>query len=61
MRASAIQQLRQTIRQAEVFAIAGGVLANQRNLLHAFGHQALRFGYDRFKSSRAKFSAQLAE
>ena len=54
-----LQQQRQPIFQAEVFAVAGGVLPDQRDLAHALLRQALRFGDDGLKAARAKLAAKL--
>src|SRR5205085_9108268 len=52
-------QQRQAIPQTEVFAVAGGVLADERDLAHARARQPLRLGDHRFKAPRAEFAAKL--
>ena len=54
-----VEQSCQAILQAEVFAVAGGVLADERDLLHAARNELLRFGDDGFKAARAEFAAQV--
>ena len=53
------QQKRQPIFQAEVFAIAGGVLANQGDFANACLRQPFCLGDYRFKPARPKLAAQL--
>ena len=53
------QQKCQAILQAEIFAIAGRVLADQSDLAHARLCQAFRLGNDRLKAPRAELAAQL--
>ena len=55
----ALEQKRQAVAQAEVFAVESGVLADQRNFAHARGGQILRFAHHRFESAAAEFAAQL--
>ena len=45
---------------AEVFAVAGGVLADERDLAHAARDQLLRLGDDRLEPARAELAAQVA-
>ena len=54
-----LQQQSQAIFQAEIFAVAGGVLADEGNLADAALRQALGLGNDGFKAARTKLAAQL--
>ena len=56
-----LEQLRQPIAQAQIFAVRSRVLADQRDFARAGRGQILRFAHHRFKSPAAKFSAQAAE
>ena len=53
------QQKREAIFQAEIFAIASGVLADQGNFSHSGLRETFGLGNDGFKTSRAELSAQL--
>ena len=53
------QQKRQAVFQAEILAVAGRVLADQRDFAHARPRQALGLGDDRLKSPRPELAAQL--
>src|SRR5215471_5504717 len=54
-----VQQQRKAILQAKVLAVAGRVLADERNLLHPRSRQPLGFRNHGFKPSRAKLPPQL--
>ena len=54
-----LQQQSKAIFQAQVFAIAGGVLADQRDFAHTIGSQPLRFSNYGFKMTRPELSAKL--
>ena len=54
-----VEQRGEAVFQAEVFAVAGGVLADERDLLHAAGDELLRFGDDGLEAARAEFAAQV--
>src|SRR5271165_3706140 len=54
-----LQQQRQAILQAEVFAVARSVLPDQSDLAYALLRQPLRFGNHRLEATRAKLAAQL--
>ena len=53
------QQQGKPVFQAEVLAVAGGVLADEGDLPHTGAGQPLRLGDDRFKTPRAELPAQL--
>src|ERR1700690_359633 len=55
------QQERQTIFQAEVFAVAGCVLPDESYFAHAGLGKTLRFGNDGFEAARAELAAQLRD
>ncbi len=55
------EQQRQAVFQAEVFAVAGGVLADERDLAHAASRQALRLGHHRLEAPRAELAPQLRD
>ena len=59
MRASASSSVARPSLEAEVFAVAGGVLADEGDLLDAAGDELLRFGDDGFEAARAEFAAQV--
>ena len=54
-----LQQKCQAILQAELLAVAGRVLTNQRNFADTGLCQSLRLRHDRCKTPRAELSAQL--
>src|SRR5262249_52817465 len=54
-----LEKLREAILEAKVFAVAGGVLADERDLLHSGGDKTLCLRYDRFKATRAKLAAKI--
>ena len=54
-----LQQQRQAVFQAEVFAVAGGVLPDEGDFANALLGQLLRLGDDRLEAARAKLAAQL--
>ena len=45
-----VEELGEAVLEAQVFAVAGGVLADQRDLADAAGDELLRFGDDGFES-----------
>ncbi len=51
--------MRQAILQAEIFAIAGRVLADQIDFPNALAKEPRRFRYDRFKTAAAELAAIL--
>ena len=53
------EQQCQAIFQAEVFAVAGGVLADESNLADAGLRQSLGLGDYRFEAARTELAAQL--
>ena len=53
------EQQREAVLQAEVFAVAGGVLPDERDFAHALLREALGFGDDRLEAPRAELAAQL--
>ena len=55
------EQLRQTVFEAEIFAVAGGVLADQIDLAHALREEARRFRNHRFEAAAAEFAAILRD
>ena len=57
----AFEQRGQAVAQAEVFAVGGGVLADERDFAHAGGGQIFRFAHHRLESAAAEFSAQLRD
>ena len=54
-----VEQRRQTVLDAQVFAVAGRVLADQRDLLHAAGDQLLALRRPRLEAPRAELAAQV--
>ena len=54
-----IQQRCQPVLQSQILAVAGRVLPNQRNLLHAACHQPLRLRHHRLEPPRTKLPAQV--
>ena len=56
-----VEECGEAVLEAEVFAVAGGVLADEGDLADAAGDELLGFGDDRFKSSGAEFSAQVGD
>ena len=54
-----VEELRQAVLEAEVFAVARGVLTDEGDLAGAAGDELLGFGDDRFKSARAEFAAKV--
>src|SRR6185437_11907924 len=57
----ALQQQRQSVLQPKVFAVTGGVLADERNLAYSVPRQPLSFRNHGFKASRTKFAPQLRD
>ena len=51
------QQLRQTIAQAQVFAVGSRILSDQRDFPRACRSQIFRFPHDRREPPAAKFSS----
>ena len=56
-----VEQRGETVLEAEVFAVAGGVLADERNLLDAARNELLGFGDDGLETPRAEFAAQVGD
>jgi len=56
-----VKQRGQAVFEAQVFAIAGGVLADEGDLLNAASDEALGFGDNRFETPRAEFAAQIGD
>jgi hypothetical protein len=54
-----VEELREAVLEAQVFAVAGGVLADEGDLADAAGDELPRLGDDGFKSTRPEFSAQV--
>src|SRR5213080_899520 len=54
-----LQQRCQAVLETQVFAITGGVLADQGNFAHAIGSQPLGLGNYRLKMPRAELPAKL--
>src|SRR6185437_7792104 len=52
---------RQSVLQPKVFAVTGGVLADERNLAYSVPRQPLSFRDYGFKVSRTKFTPQLRD
>ena len=59
MRGQRFEQQREAVFQAEVFAVAGGVLADEGDFLHAAGDELLGFCDHGFEAARAEFAAQI--
>ena len=56
-----VEQLRKAVLDAQVFAIAGSVLADQRDLLDAARNELLRLGDDRLEAARAEFPPEIGD
>jgi hypothetical protein len=57
----AVEELREPVFDAEVFAVASCVLTDEGELANAGGDQALGFGDDRFETAGAKLAAELRD
>ena len=53
------EQRSEAVFQAKVFAVAGGVLADESDFLHAAGDELLRFGDHGLEAPRAELAAQV--
>jgi hypothetical protein len=56
-----VEQVGETVFQAKVFAVAGGVLADEGNFLDAAGDELLRLGDDRLEAAGTEFAAQVGD
>ena len=56
-RGERVEELRQAVLEAEVFAVAGGVLTDESDLADALGDEALRLGEDGRDGARAELAA----
>ena len=54
-----VEQSGEAVFEAEVFAVAGGVLADEGDLADAAGDELLGLGDDRLEAARAEFAAQV--
>jgi hypothetical protein len=54
-----VEQGGEAVLEAEVFAVAGGVLADEGDLANAAGDEGFGFGDDGFESARTEFAAQV--
>ena len=61
MRGERVEQGGEAVFDAEVFAVAGGVLADEGDLLDAAGDELLGFGDDGLEAARAEFAAQVGD
>ena len=61
MRGERVEEGGEAVFEAEVFAVAGGVLADEGDLVDAAGDQLLGFRDDGFESARAEFAAQVGD
>ncbi len=56
-----VEECGEAVLDAEVFAVAGGVLADEGDLLNAAGDELARFGDDRLEAAGTEFSAQIGD
>ena len=61
MRGEGVEQRGEAVFEAEVFAVAGGVLADEGDFLDAAGDELLGFGDDGFEAAGAEFAAQVGD
>src|ERR1051326_7349209 len=55
------KEQRETVFEAEIFAVARGVLADEGDFLHALARETLGFGDHRLEAARAKLAAKLRD
>ncbi len=56
-----VEKLGEAVGEAEIFAVAGGVLADEGDLADALGDEVLGFGEDGPHAARAELAAQLRD
>src|ERR1019366_4980229 len=56
-----VEQEGEAVLEAEIFAVAGGVLADEGDLPDAAGDELLGFGDDRLEAAGAELSAQVGD
>jgi hypothetical protein len=56
-----IEEGGETVAEAEVFAVAGGVLADESDFADAAGNELLGFGNDGFEAAGTEFAAQVGD
>ena len=56
-----VEERGEAVLEAKVFAVAGGVLADEGDFLDAAGDEGLGFGDDGLEAAGAEFSAQVGD
>ena len=56
-----VEQVGETVFQTQVFAVAGGVLADEGDFLNAAGDELLGFGDDGLEAAGTEFAAQVGD
>ena len=57
----ALEELREAIAEAEVFAVGSGVLADERDFAGTYGGEVFRFADDGFETAAAEGAAELRD